>query len=254
MIIEGAEPFLFSGGKTGVLLIHGFTGSPAELLTLGEFIHRAGYTVLCVRLAGHGTNEFDLARTTYEDWFNSVLDGYTLLKSFCEKIFVVGHSMGSLLSLKLAALKQVEKLVTLSPPFFIDENLHLDRLPPRSECENLFAVKPRKKLKNVPPAVNKTYRKFPLVCVHEFLKLLNEVKEILPQVNSPLLIIHAVDDHTAKFESSEFLSRSVSSRYIKQSCLPSGGHLIPLTERREFVFKEILNFLDERKIYGTKWR
>ena len=147
-MIEGAEPFLLSGGSEGVLLIHGFTGSPAELLLLGEFLNRAGYTVLGVRLAGHGTSEFELERTNCADWFNSVLDGYALLKSSCEKIFVVGHSMGALLSLKLAALKHVDKLVTLSPPFFIDDDLHLEKLPPRSECKGLFVIKPRRKLKN----------------------------------------------------------------------------------------------------------
>ncbi|MBR5913595.1 MAG: alpha/beta fold hydrolase [Selenomonadaceae bacterium] len=243
MMIEGAEPFLFRGGKEGVLLIHGFTGSPAELLLLGEFLNHAGYTVLCVRLAGHGTSEFDLERTTCADWFNSVLDGYAMLKSSCEKIFVVGHSMGSLLSLKLAALKHVDKLVTLSPPFFINEELHLEQLPPRSECENLFTFKPRRKLHNVPPAVNKTYRKLPLVCVHEFLILLNEVTEILSKVRTPLLIMHAEDDHTAKFESAEFLFNAVSSEQIKLVKIPTGGHLIPLTEGRDFVFENILEFL-----------
>ena len=89
MIIEGAEPFFFRGGSIGVLLIHGFTGSPAELLPLGEFLNRAGFTVLGVRLEGHGTNEVDLSRKTADDWFNSVLDGYALLKSFCEKIALV---------------------------------------------------------------------------------------------------------------------------------------------------------------------
>ena len=242
MMIEGAEPFLFRGGSTGVLLIHGFTGSPAELLLLGKFLNRAGFTVLCVRLAGHGTSEFELERTNCADWFNSVLDGYSLLKSSCEKIFVVGHSMGSLLSLKLAATKNVDKLVTLSPPFFINEDLHIEKLPPRSECDGLFVIKPRRKLKNVPPAVNKTYRKFPLVCVHEFLILLDEVKKLLSKVKSPLLIIHAQDDHTAKPESAEFLCRAVSSKYIEQSTYATGGHLIPLTESREFVFENILKF------------
>ena len=241
-MIEGAEPFLFRGGSTGVLLIHGFTGSPAELLLLGKFLNRAGFTVLCVRLAGHGTSEFELERTNCADWFNSVLDGYSLLKSSCEKIFVVGHSMGSLLSLKLAATKNVDKLVTLSPPFFINEDLHIEKLPPRSECDGLFVIKPRRKLKNVPPAVNKTYRKFPLVCVHEFLILLDEVKKLLSKVKSPLLIIHAQDDHTAKPESAEFLCRAVSSKYIEQSTYATGGHLIPLTESREFVFENILKF------------
>ena len=94
MIIEGAEPFLMKGGSEGILLIHGFTGVPAELLLMGKFLNRAGYTVLGVRLAGHATNELNLMKTNNEDWFNSVLDGYALLSGLCEKIFVAGHSMG----------------------------------------------------------------------------------------------------------------------------------------------------------------
>ena len=244
MIIEGAEPFFFRGGSIGVLLMHGFTGSPAELFLLGEFLNRAGFTVLGVRLEGHGTNEVDLSRKTADDWFNSVLDGYALLKSFCEKIFVVGHSMGSLLSLKLAAVKPIDKLVTLSPPFFINEDFHLEKLPPRSECEGLFIVKPRKKLKNVPPAVNKTYRRFPLVCVHEFLTLLDEVKKLLPEITTPLLIMHAENDHTAKFESAEFLRSSVASKEVQLVTTSKGGHLIPLTDGRDFIFEKILEFLE----------
>ena len=81
MIIKGAETFLLKGGADGVLLIHGFTGSPAELLLLGNFLNRAGYTVLGVRLAGHGTNELNLMQMTNEDWLNSVLDGY----EFCRR-------------------------------------------------------------------------------------------------------------------------------------------------------------------------
>ena len=196
-----------------------------------------------MRLAGHGTNEKDLSRTTCDDWFNSVLDGYALLKTFCKKIFVVGHSMGSLLSLKLAAQKNIERLVTLSPPFFINEGFHIEKLPPRSQCGDLFVVKPRRKLKNVPPAVNKTYRRFPLVCVHEFLLLLDDVKKILSKVTVPLLILHAEDDHTANFESAEFLLNSVASAQVEFAAILKGGHLIPLTEERDFVFEKTLEFL-----------
>jgi len=245
LIIEGAEPFFFGGGKAGVLLIHGFTGSPAELLPLGEFLNRAGFTVLGVRLEGHGTNEKDLSRKTAGDWFNSVLDGYALLKNFCDKIFVVGHSMGSILSLKLAAVKPIDKLVTLSPPFFINEDFHIETLPPRSECEGLFIVKPRKRLKNVPPAVNKTYRKFPLICVHEFLTLVDEVKKLLPDIKTPLLIMHAENDHTAKFESAEFLLNAVASKPVQLIKVSKGGHLIPLTDGRDFIFEKILEFISD---------
>ncbi len=244
MIIRGAEPFLLKGGSTGILLIHGFTGLPAELLLLGEFLNRAGFTVLGVRLAGHGTKKEDLMRTTKEDWFDSVLDGYAILNSVCEKIFVVGHSMGGLLTLKLAATCKVDRVVTIAAPFFIDEGLGLKNLPPRERCGTLCIVQPRRKLKNVPSAANKVYRETPLICVHELTELIEEVKKFLPKITSPILIMHAEDDHTAQPRSAEFISKNVSSEVVKFIAVPAGGHLLPLTESRDFVFDEILNFVE----------
>ena len=225
MIIEGAEPFLLKGGSEGILLIHGFTGLPAELLLMGKFLNRAGYTVLGVRLAGHATNELNLMKTNNEDWFNSALDGYALLSGLCEKIFVVGHSMGALLTLKLAYFRKVEKIVTLAAPIFIDESLHLKDLPPRSECKNFAVIRPHRRLKDVPPAANKSYRKMPFISVHELVTLIEEVKILLPKITAPILIMHGTEDHTAQLKS-------------------SNGHLMPLTETRDFVFEEVLKFLN----------
>ena len=90
------------GGKKGVLLIHGFTGLPAELLLMGEFLNKQGFTVLGVRLAGHGTTVEDMSHMTWEDWMDSVRDGYALLSGYCEDISVIGHSMGGLFALLLS--------------------------------------------------------------------------------------------------------------------------------------------------------
>ena len=244
MIIEGAEPFLLKGGSEGVLLIHGFTGLPAELLLIGKFLNRAGYTVLGVRLAGHATNELNLMKTNNEDWFNSVLDGYAILKGLCEKIFVVGHSMGALLTLKLAYFRKVEKIVTLAAPIFIDENLHLEHLPPRSECKDFSFIRPHRKLQNVPPAVNKTYRKMPYISIHELVTLIEEIKILLPKITTPILIMHGTEDHTAQPKSANFIEEKINSVRKEKIFVDNCGHLMPLTETREIVFEEVLKFLE----------
>ena len=244
MIIEGAEPFLLKGGSEGILLIHGFTGLPAELLLMGKFLNRAGYTVLGVRLAGHATNELNLMKTNNEDWFNSALDGYALLSGLCEKIFVVGHSMGALLTLKLAYFRKVEKIVTLAAPIFIDESLHLKDLPPRSECKNFAVIRPHRRLKDVPPAANKSYRKMPFISVHELIHLLIEVKMLLPKITAPILIMHGTEDHTAQPKSANFIEEKINSARKEKIFVENCGHLLPLTETRDFVFEEVLKFLN----------
>ncbi len=245
MIIQGAESFLLKGGSKGVLLIHGFTGLPAELLLLGNFLNREGYTVLGVRLAGHGTNELNLMQTTSEDWFNSVLDGYNILSGLCEKIFVVGHSMGGLLTLKLSQVRKVEKIVTLAAPMFIDSNLHLEQLPPRSACGTLCHAKPPRFLKNVPPAANKVYCKMPYVSIHELVDLIDEIKTLLPKITTPILIMHGEDDHTATPYSAKFIFEKISSPDKQKIFVPKCGHLLPLNDSRYFVFVEVTKFLND---------
>lgn len=243
MIIKGAESFLLRGGERGVLLIHGFTGNPAELRLLGEHLNAAGLTVLCVRLAGHGTTVSDMIRTTREDWFNSVLDGLSILNGLCEKISVVGHSMGGLLALRTAATVNPERLVVMSAPIFIDEGLRLRALPPRGECGTLVVHKPRRTLRDVPSGVNDVYRNMPLIGVHELVGLIDETKKILSRITAPILLMHGTADHTARLDSAQFIFDRVSSAEKEIILLEGMGHLLPLQEGREEVFARTTKFL-----------
>lgn len=244
MIIEGAESFFLKGNSNGILLIHGFTGSPAELFLLGKFLNQKNFSVLCMRLAGHGTDEENLIRTNKIDWFNSVLDGYSILKSFCKKIFVVGHSMGGLFALKLSTIREIEKIVSLAAPIFIADETDIKNLPPREKCGKLFVTRHRKNLENVPPAANQVYKKTPLICIHELLDVIDETKKILPKIISPTLIIHGEEDHTANPESANYIEKNISSENVKKIFIPTCGHLLPLIEQRENIFEETLNFLE----------
>ena len=243
-MIDGGEPFFMnSGGSSGVLLIHGFTGLPAELFLLGQALNRAGFNVLCPRLAGHGVDENNLMRTTKNDWFNSVLDGFFILRCVCDQIFVVGHSMGGLLTLKLASEQKISKIVTLAAPIFIDDGLGLKNLPPKEFCGNACIIQPRKKLLDVPQAANDVYKKTPLVSVHELVDLIDDVKNLLPNVKSPILIMHGEEDHTAQPRSARFIMDNIGSERKFITTVANSGHLLPLDENRDFVFEEIANFL-----------
>jgi carboxylesterase len=101
-VLENAKPFYFEGNKTGILVIHGFTGSTQSMLPLGEAYHQAGFTVCGPRLKGHGTHYEDMEKSNYEEWIASVEEGYTWLKERCDTIFVTGLSMGGTLTLYMA--------------------------------------------------------------------------------------------------------------------------------------------------------
>ncbi len=245
MILSGAEPFFLPGGKRGVLLIHGFTGLPAELLLLGRYLNERGYTVLAVRLAGHATRVEDMSHMTSEDWMDSVRDGYALLSGLCQDISVVGHSMGGLLAMRLAAEKPLERLVTLAAPAIIHPGWGVEKLPPREKCAGQYVPKARRKLKNVPEAVNKTYRKMSLLSVHELLEVMKKARECMEKIETPILIVHSHGDHTADPRSVDYIFEHVKSAEKEVFWLERAGHLLPLEPERDLVFARTAAFLDE---------
>ncbi|MBR2215424.1 MAG: alpha/beta fold hydrolase [Selenomonadaceae bacterium] len=243
MILPGAEPFLLSGGEQGVLLIHGFTGVPTELLMMGKYLNKRGCTVLGVRLAGHGTSVEDMCHMTHEDWMDSVRDGYALLSGLTEKIAVIGHSMGGLYALLLSTEVSVSHVVTLAAPIFIAEERGISALPPREIAVGQFVPKARRHLTGVPPVVNNTYRKMPLISVHELLEVIGQVKDSIAKVTSPVLIMHSRIDHTAAPQSAEYIYAHVKSLKKNIIWLENSGHLLPLDADRELVFQKATEFI-----------
>jgi len=114
--IEENMPKFYKGNNNiGVLLIHGFTASPYEMSFLANYLNSKGYTVYNARVAGHGSRPENLNLLTYEDWYESLKYGYYVLKNSCDKIVVVGQSMGGLLAYVVATFNDVDKVVMLVP-------------------------------------------------------------------------------------------------------------------------------------------
>src|SRR5215472_18757241 len=126
-VLPGAEPFDHAGGPVGVLLCHGFTGTPQTLRGWADYLAAHGLTVSLPRLPGHGTTWQDLARTGGDDWFAEVDAAFGRLASRCEQVFVFGLSMGGCLALRLAETRgdAVRGLVLVNPSLAPDTKLFL---------------------------------------------------------------------------------------------------------------------------------
>ena len=122
LTIPTAEPFFFPGGKTGYVLVHGFTGSPKEMRLMGDYLNGNGVTVIGIRLAGHATQMSDMVRTRWRDWLISVEDGINLLSDFCDSIFVAGLSMGGILALMAASRYTIDGVIAMSAPYTISND------------------------------------------------------------------------------------------------------------------------------------
>lgn len=245
MVLQGAEPFYLTGGATGVLLLHGLTGSPAEMRLFGEALWKAGFTVLAVRLPGHGTIPEDLERATAGDWLAAALDGYAILDSDArvEKIAVAGHSMGALLALRIASMRKVSHVISVAAPFFIRAERGVSLLPPREKAQGMFLPKKRPRLPGIPARCLVDYAVMPLLSVHELLSVIASAKEALPQVTAPLLVIQGERDLTVAAESANYIIEHAVSREKRIVRLPRSSHRVLLGADREEAFAETIDFL-----------
>lgn len=240
-IMEGAEPFLLLGGDQGVLLIHGFTGSPAEVRLLGEYLHNKGFTVLAPRLCGHGTTVEDMSKTKWSHWYSAAEDGYHILKSLCKSITVVGLSMGGLLALKLGAEYPVDKLVSLSTPIYIVDK-RVSMLPMYRMFRE-YVPKKRKVFMDIDPQYSVGYNATPLSSLSSLVELIQHVDMLLPSVEAPLLIIQARSEHTVQPRSASYIYDRVGSEEKKLTWLEKSGHIVTLDVDREQVFREITEWI-----------
>ena len=113
------SPFFLPGKDVACLLIHGFCGTPVEFRSTGDFLAAQGWTVDCPLLDGHGTTPNDLKSVTRDDWRATVETRYRALRDTHEKVFVLGLSMGALLSLDLALRHPVDGVVLMAPAVLI---------------------------------------------------------------------------------------------------------------------------------------
>jgi len=244
--IPTAEPFLFPGNQTGILLTHGFTGSPKELRWMGEYLHRQGYTVLGIRLAGHATRPEDMIHLHWQEWLLSVEDGYRLLASCSERIFLAGLSMGAVLSLTFAAAAPVQGVIAISTPFDLPEDPRLRILKPLS-CIIRFVPKgrggPGQGWFGDAWKQHVAYPRYPVRPIGELNRLLGVMRERLPGVKAPVLLISSRDDEAFIREGMPKIHARLGSADKQMMWIAGSGHVITEEPQRTAVFAAAADFI-----------
>jgi len=244
MIIPTAEPFFFPGNRIGCLLIHGYTGAPKEMRWMGEYLGNLGYTVFGVRLAGHATQPQDMLRTNWQDWVTSVEDGYNLLKGWVDQVFVIGLSMGGILSLLFASQHPVSGVVAMSTPYALPDDPRL----PFIRIISLFIpwVKQGSSDWHNPEAAKDhiSYPYFPTKAVIQLRDLLSEMRSALPLVQVPVLLIHSRQDTGVVPRNAEQIHSLLGSQDKQLYWVENSGHVIPREPDRDLAFKTTHEFIE----------
>jgi len=241
--ISSAEPFYFPRGKTGALLVHGFTGTPKEMRWLGEYLAERGITVAGIRLAGHATSPSDLVRMRWQDWLVSIEDGLNQLSSHCDSIFIVGLSMGGVLSLVSAARYPLTGAVMISTPYEMASDWRMNFARP------LSVIVPRVK-KGVPDTADKStldwhkdYPFYPTRAVAEFLELLKIMRSSLKDIHIPLILISSSRDRLVQQSGIDKMLSQIQSVEKKHILLHKSGHIMTEDIEKDVVFSEVYNFI-----------
>jgi len=245
-IIPTAEPFLFPGNKTGILLIHGFTGTPKEMRWMGEYLHAKGYTALGMRLTGHATRPENMIRSRWQDWLLSVEDGYNLLRTCTERIFVAGLSMGGVLSLTFASQFPVAGVVAMSTPYALPEDWRLKIVKPLSSVLPYIPKGdggPSQGWVGTEWKQHVAYPQHPVRSIGELNQLMGAMRAALPQVEVPALIINARQDDYIIRDSAEKIYAALGSADKQLIWIDGSGHVLTEEPPREIAFQAAADFI-----------
>jgi carboxylesterase len=239
-----AESLSVDGGTVGVLLSHGFTGSPASMRPWGQHLAERGYTVRVPRLPGHGTRWQDLNAVGWDDWYGELESELSELRERCDRVAVCGLSMGGALALRLAELRprDVDALVLVNPAVAM-RNWRLYLLP---YLKYIVPSMPGIGNDIKKPGTDEVgYSRTPLRALHSMVRTLPAIQADLASVTAPLLVFRATEDHLVDATSVSIIREGVSSAIAEYVTLDDSYHVATLDFDAPLIFERSAEFITE---------
>ena len=240
--IPESEPLRLFAGKTGILMIHGFTGSPASIKPWALALHERGLSVCVPRLAGHGTHWSDLNKVTWQDWYKSIEEEFLELKKSCDKVFIAGFSVGGALALRLSQIRgsEIAGTILLNASIY-DERKRFNLVAPLS----IFLPSLPGGAGDVskPGAPKHGYERIPLRGLNQVRKLWEVVERDLYLVDVPLMVAYSLNDHVVHPVCSETIIDNVYSSDIREIVFEKSFHNVALDHDAELLNEETMDFV-----------
>lgn len=240
-VLPGAESFFYKGNDIGILISHGFVGTPQSVRFLGEYLASEGFTVYGVRLSGHGTHYEDMERCSYQDWIKSIEDGFHFLQQHCTDIFVIGQSMGGTLTLNLSqTYKNIKGIMLINaainsiPPMERYKNKHVPRFVHEGE--------PDIKAKNVHEI---TYTKAPVRSMNQLFALMTETRDKLSDIACPVLAFRSSEDHVVPPENTDYIMANIQSDIKEVVPLYHSYHVASMDHDKELIAEQCSLFINK---------
>jgi carboxylesterase len=234
-VLPGAEPYHGGTGRAGVLLLHGFTGSPFSMRPWAEHLVADGFRVAVPRLPGHGTDWQELAMTQWTDWYAAAEAELASLRQVCDQVFVGGLSMGGGLALLLAERHgaEIDGIVLVNAAVMSNDK----RLVALPVLRHVIASLPGIANDIAKPGVNEGgYTRTPLDATYSMTKMWREIRDGLGRVQQPLLIFRSVVDHVVDPSSGRTILAAVSSSDVHEHLLRRSYHVATMDYEADDIF------------------
>jgi carboxylesterase len=244
-VLPGAEPFAADAGPVGVLVCHGFTGSPRTVRPWAEYLAAAGFTVRAPRLPGHGTSWQDLNRTGWADWYGAAERAFAELSGKCERVFVVGLSMGACLAFRLAQTQReaVAGLVVVNPSLAPDTRLFVLAPVLKHVVRSLPGIAGDIKK---PGGDEGGYTRVPIRAAATLPALWKLTAQHLSEVTQPLLVYRSTVDHVVGPASMRVLRAALPSVEVRP--LRDSYHVATLDNDAQEIFTGSVAFIAEHTL------
>lgn len=240
-LIPGAEPFSAAGGRAGALVLHGFTGNPGSMRPVAEALAAAGFTVELPRLPGHGTRIEDMCETGFEDWSSHVEAVYADLAARCDRVVVVGLSMGGTLTCWLASRHpEIAGIVCINAAVQPVDPQVGDMIQAMLDAGETISPGIGSDIAD-PDVVESAYDGSPLAPMKSLLAAVGELQGELANIACPVLIMTSPEDHVVDPAASDHLA-SVVAGPVERVTLERSYHVATLDYDRELIQERTVEF------------
>ncbi len=242
MRVAQPKPFFFEKGKRAVLLLHGFTGTSADVRMLGRFLEKKGYTSLAPHYKGHGVPPEELIHTGPDEWWEDVIGGYNqLIEAGYDEIAVAGLSLGGVFSLKLGYNKPVKGIVTMCAPMSMKTTdlMYEGVLKYAGEYKKYEG----KNKEQIDSEVERLKQQS-MPSLADLRELVYDVKDHIDHIYAPLFVVQGTKDNVIEPESANTIFNNTESVEKDIKWYDESGHVITLGPEKEQLHEDIYAFLE----------
>jgi carboxylesterase len=245
-----------------VLLFHGMTGSPTELVYIARALHKAGFDVFCPTLPGHLKGREEVMRPTWQDWMMFAREEYDKLRPTYSQISVGGVCVGAVIATALSVERETRAILCMAPilkqdGWAVPWNNIFAWFPLWTPMRFFFVfpegatlgIRDEKVRKDIGDKLGKKGEAidcFPFMCIRQFRGLGHFLKRRLSQVKTPLLVIHSERDDVADISNGRLIYNRAQSKVKEFLAVKNSYHLVTLDKDRDLVNAKAVEFLTQQ--------